>query len=74
MGTLPAPESYPTNIVSAFDCDLVIPALYEEARLGGTIASLHEATTAALLKVRTSSWTTDAWTPAGTAHTPTSTR
>jgi dolichyl-phosphate beta-glucosyltransferase len=52
MGTLPALESYTTNIVSAFDCDLVIPALNEEARLGDTIASLHEATTAESLNLQ----------------------
>jgi hypothetical protein len=52
MGPLPAQESCTTNIVSAFDCDLVIPALNEEARLGDTIASLHEATMAASLKVQ----------------------
>jgi hypothetical protein len=52
MGILPAQESYTSNIVSTFDCDLVIPALNEEARLGDTIASLHEAATAASLNVR----------------------
>ena len=35
-----------------FDCDLVIPALDEEARIGDTISSLHEATTMASLHVR----------------------
>jgi hypothetical protein len=34
MGTLPAQESYTTSIVFAFDCDLVIPAVNEEAWLG----------------------------------------
>ncbi len=52
MEILPAQEACTTNVNSAFDCDLVIPALNEEARLGDTIASLHEATTAASIKVR----------------------
>jgi len=52
MGTLPAQESYTTKVVDAFDCDLVIPAFNEEARLGDTIASLHQAAMAASLQVR----------------------
>jgi glycosyltransferase involved in cell wall biosynthesis len=38
--------------VLAFDCDLVIPALNEEARIGETIALLHDASRAASLRVR----------------------
>ena len=45
-------SDHPAVVKSAFDCDLVIPALDEEARIGDTIASLHEATTAASLHVR----------------------
>ena len=45
-------SDHPAVVKSAFDCDLVIPALNEEARIGDTIASLHEATTAASLNVR----------------------
>lgn len=38
--------------VPLLDCDLVIPALNEEARIGDAIAALHETNTAAGLNVR----------------------
>jgi dolichyl-phosphate beta-glucosyltransferase len=45
-------EQQTTDALNEYDCDLVIPALNEESRIGDTIASLHEVTTAAFLKVR----------------------
>lgn len=51
--TLPtALEAPKTGSLNSYDCDLVIPALNEETRIGDTIASLHEATRAAFLNVR----------------------
>ena len=52
MHVLTVVEDEAVDVSTTFDCDLVIPALNEEARLGDTIASLHEAATAASLKVR----------------------
>ena len=52
MQALTVVEGEAVDVSPTFDCDLVIPALDEEARIGSTIASLHEATTAASLKVR----------------------
>lgn len=52
MGTLAAVDGEDVDVLPLFDCDLVIPALNEEARIGDTIASLHAANTAASLKVR----------------------
>jgi dolichyl-phosphate beta-glucosyltransferase len=52
MALLTALEDPTTDALNWYDCDLVIPVLNEETRIGDTIASLHEATTAASLNVR----------------------
>ena len=53
MGILPARESYAANQASALDCNLIIAALDEGARIGQGMARPSMAVSSAPLKVGT---------------------